>query len=81
MAKTRIAAALVMVMLAGCSVEEPDQSLPVARPPLADQDEGETQTDDGKGSDAFEQTPATTAKPIAVENAGLRAGFNAQCLA
>ena len=60
----------MIVVLAGCSVEGPDQSLPVQRPPLADEAEGKPETDS--------QTPSeTTAANGAAENAGLRDDFNA----
>ena len=74
MVKTTIAGALVVV-LASCSVEEPEQSLRVLRPPLAYQAE-DKKTDEGKGSDDSQKIPVTTANSPA-ENAGLRADFNA----
>ncbi len=71
MART-IAGAFVVVVLTSCSVEEPEPSLRVLRPPLA-----QAETDDGKGSDGSQKTPMTTAQTSAAENAGLRADFNA----
>ncbi len=53
------------VVLASCSVKEPEQPLRVLGPPSACQAEGK-KTDDARGAD-----PA--------ENAGLRAGFKALC--
>ena len=44
MARMRIAGALVAVVLTSCSIEEPEQALRAARPPLAYQAEGTAQT-------------------------------------
>ena len=68
MAKTRIAGALVVVLLTSCSVEAPEQSRRVLRSPLADQAEGKKET---------QKIPVTTANTSPAENAGLRADFNA----
>ena len=79
MAETRIAGALVVVVLTSCSVEEPEQPLRVLRPPFAYQAEGKKEADDGKRSDRSQKTPVTTAKTSAAKNAGLRADFKAPC--
>ena len=73
MTKTRIAAALAVIVLTSCSVEEPEQSLPVVHPPPADKQEEV----DRQGSDDFPKIPVTTAGNGAAENAGLRADSNA----
>ena len=70
-----IAGALVVVLLASCSVEEPEPSPRVLPPPLA-QAEDKKETADRKGSES-QETPVTTAKTGPAENAGLRADFNA----
>ena len=64
MAMTRIAGALAVVVLTSCSVEEPVEE-PV-------QSQRVTPV-----TPATMATPVTTAKTGAVENAGLRADFNA----
>ncbi len=71
MARTRIAGALAVVVLASCSVEEPEKSLPVLRPPVASQAEAK------EGSDGSQTTPVLAANTRAAENAGLRADFAA----
>ena len=63
MASPRIAGALVVAFLAGCSVEEPER-------PLAVRAEGKEATDS-------QTAPVIPVVRGAVENAGLRADFNA----
>jgi len=77
MAKTRIAGALVAVVLASCSVEEPEQTPSVLRPAPAGQSEGKQEAVDRKESDDTQTAPVTTAGNGAAENAGLRADFSA----
>ena len=64
---------LMVVLLASCSVEEPEPSPRALAPSLA-----QTETPETPEMDAgVEDTPETVAETTAHENAGLRADYNA----
>ena len=77
MART-IAGALMIVVLASCSVEESEQSPRVPPASLAQAETPETSdTTDTAGSDGSEDTSVAAAETTAHESAGLRADYNA----